>query len=139
MEDEPLTEGLLDELMSAPNIQRYLDAHRLGTPSLSGYLNEQLEERGLKRSEVLRDAGIEQTFGWYVFNGQRGMSRDNVLRLCFTMGFDVRCANRALQAAGANTLYPKNRFTWRQELPAGIGIIALYSLVVYLTTHFLAA
>jgi len=25
------------------------------------------------------------------------------------MGFDVRCANRALQAAGANTLYPKNR------------------------------
>jgi len=34
---------------------------------------------------------------------------------------------------------PFNRFTWRQELPAGIGIIALYSLVVYLTTHFLAA
>lgn len=109
MEDEPLTEEMLDELMSAPSIQRYLGAHRLDTPSLSSYLNEQLEERGLKRSEVLRDAGIEQTFGWYVFNGQRGMSRDNVLRLCFTMGFDVRCANRALQAAGANTLYPKNR------------------------------
>jgi hypothetical protein len=34
---------------------------------------------------------------------------------------------------------PFNRFTWRQELPAGTGIIALYSLVVYLTTHFLAA
>ena len=109
MAEEPLTEDMLDELMSSPNIQRYLGAHRLDAPDLAQFLNEQLAERGLKQSQVLRDAQIEPTFGWYVFNGQRGMGRDNVLKLCFAMGFDVRHANRALQAAGANTLYPKNR------------------------------
>ena len=37
------------------------------------------------------------------------MRRDNVLKLSFAMGFDTRHANRALQAAGSNALYPKNR------------------------------
>ena len=107
--DEPLTEELLEELMSAPSIVRYVGKHDLETPGLSEYLNRQLEERGLKLADVLRNAEIEHTFGWYVFNGQRGIGRDNMLKLCFAMEFDVRHANRALQAAGVNTLYPKNR------------------------------
>ena len=107
--DDSRTENLFGELLASANLEAYLDAHGLETPSLADYLQGELRKRGLKQSEVLKRAQIEQTFGWYVFNGQRGMSRDNVLRLCFTMGFDVRCANRALQAAGANTLYPKNR------------------------------
>lgn len=109
MQDEPLTEEMLNELLSTPKVESYLDAHKLGTPDLAAFLNEQLAARGLKQSEVLRAAEIEPTFGWYIFNGQRGAGRDNVLKLCFAMGFDVRHANRALQAAGANTLYPKNR------------------------------
>ena len=107
--DEPLTEDMLAELLAAPKVERYLGAHELGAPSLAEYLQAQLAERGLVLANVLRDAQIEHTFGWYVFNGQRGMGRDNVLKLCFAMGFDTRHANRALQAAGANTLYPKNR------------------------------
>jgi hypothetical protein len=109
MQDEPLTEEMLDELLSTPRVQTFLDAHNLDTPSLAMFLNEQLAARNLKQSDVLRVAGIEPTFGWYIFNGQRGAGRDNVLKICFAMGFDVRTANRALQAAGANTLYPKNR------------------------------
>lgn len=109
MHEEPLTEEMLDELLSTPKVEAYLGAHELGAPNLAAFLNEQLAARGLKQSEVLREADIEPTFGWYIFNGQRGAGRDNVLKLCFAMGFDVRHANRALQAAGANTLYPKNR------------------------------
>jgi hypothetical protein len=107
--DESRTENLFDELMASANLQSYLDEHDLETPSLADYLQSELARRGLKQSEVLKNAEIEQTFGWYVFNGQRGMGRDNVLKLSFGMGFDTRHANRALQAAGANALYPKNR------------------------------
>ena len=109
MQEEPLTEEMLDELLSTPKVEAYLGAHELDAPDLATYLNEQLAKRGLKQSEVLRAAEIESTFGWYIFNGQRGAGRDNVLKLCFAMGFDVRHANRALQAAGVSTLYPKNR------------------------------
>jgi hypothetical protein len=107
--EEPLTEKMLDELLDTPQIEEYLARNQLGTPSLAEYLNSELEKRGLKQSEVLHRADISQTFGWYVFNGERGMGRDNVLKISFAMGFDVRHANRALQAAGANTLYAKNR------------------------------
>ncbi len=107
--DEPLTEEMLAELLTAPKVERYLGAHELETPTLAEYLQAQLAQRGLALADVLRDAQIEHTFGWYVFNGQRGMGRDNVLKLCFAMGFDTRHANRALQAAGASALYPKNR------------------------------
>ena len=70
-QDEPLTESLteemLGELLNAPNIYRYLGKHELDAPNLAQYLNEQLQERGLKLADVLRAADIEYTFGWYAF------------------------------------------------------------------------
>ena len=107
--DDSKTQDLLSELLSAANLQDYLEQHDLEAPSLAHYLQAELARRGLRQSEVLKRAQIDQTFGWYVFNGQRGMGRDNVLKLCFGMGFDTCHANRALQAAGANALYPKNK------------------------------
>lgn len=109
--DDQLTENLFGELIEAEDLSSYLHEHEseLKVPSLAEYLHEQLAQSGLRQSEVLKRADIEQTFGWYVFNGQRGMGRDNVLKLSFGMGFDARHANRALQAAGANALYAKNR------------------------------
>ncbi len=103
------TDDLMGELMSTQKLEDYLDSHTIQAPSLAEYLHEELQKRGLRRSRVLKEAQIEQTFGWYVFKGKRGMSRDNVLKLAFAMGFDVRHANRALQAAGASTLYPRYR------------------------------
>lgn len=107
--DDQLTESLFGELIEAQDLAVFLETHELETPSLADYLQEQLKARGLRQSQVLKRADIDQTFGWYVFNGQRGMGRDNVLKLSFGMGFDARHANRALQAAGANALYAKNR------------------------------
>ena len=106
---ESNTEDLLNELMSTSELEKYLDRRTMEVPSLASYLQDELRKRGLRRSKVLKDAQIEQTFGWYVFNGKRGMSRDNVLKICFAMGFDARHANRALQAAGASVLYPRSR------------------------------
>ena len=107
--EEPLTEEMLAELLDAGKVESYLQQHDLSTPSLGSYLRQQLEERNLKRVDVLKRANIGETFGWYIFNDQRGAGRDTVLKLAFAMGMDVRCANRALQAAGANALYPKKR------------------------------
>ena len=107
--DDMRTEQLFGELLASDNLRGYLETHDLTTPTLAEYLRRELVKRGLCQSDVLREAGIDQTFGWYVFNGQRGMGRDNVLKLSFSMGFDARHANRALQAAGASALYPKNR------------------------------
>lgn len=58
---------------------------------------------------VVREAGINETFGYQIFTGARRASRDNLLKLAFAMGCSLRETNRLLQAGGANELYCKNR------------------------------
>lgn len=107
--EEPLTEELLDELMSAPSVGDYLEGHRFSERALSEYLQQLLVERGLVQPTVVHEAQLNPTFGYQVFMGKRGAGRDTVLRIAFAMRLSLRETNRALQAAGSNELYPKNR------------------------------
>lgn len=106
---EPLTEELLEELLAAPDPRRYLDRARVGQRSLSDYLQQLLEEKGRKRSDVVREAGLNETFGYQIFTGARKASRDKVLQLAFALHLSLRETDRLLQAAGVNELYCKNR------------------------------
>lgn len=107
--EEPLTEDMLAELLEAPDPCAFIGRREVGSRDLSGYLNQLLEERGLKRAAVVREAGLNETFGYQIFTGARRASRDNLLKIAFALGLTLREANRLLQAGGANELYCKNR------------------------------
>lgn len=107
--EEPLTEDMLAELLEAPDPRAFIGRREVGARDLSGYLNQLLEERGLKRAAVVREAGLNETFGYQIFTGARRASRDNLLKIAFALGLTLREANRLLQAGGANELYCKNR------------------------------
>ncbi len=107
--DEPLTEELLDELLSSPDPKTFISDNDIGQRSLSEYLQKLLEEKGLKRSEVVKSAGLNETFGYQIFMGKRHASRDKILQLAFAMHLNLRETDRLLQAAGVNELYCKNR------------------------------
>lgn len=106
---EPLTEELLNELLESPSPEQFASKHDLRTPSLPEYLAQLLEEHDLVRAKVVREAGINETFGWQIFKGERGCGRDKALALAFAMNLDLRETNRLLQAAGQSALYCKNR------------------------------
>ncbi len=106
---EPLTEKLLEELLDAPDPAAFADAHAFEQRDLASYLTRLLEEKGLKRSEVVRAAGLDATFGYQIFKGQRKASRNKVLQLVFALACTLREANRVLKAAGHNELYCKDR------------------------------
>lgn len=106
---EPLTEKLLDELLSSPDPKCYLAHTRSSKRSLSEYLQQMLDEKGLERSKVVRDAGMNSTFGYQIFKGTRKASRNKVLQLAFAMHLSLREMDRLLQAAGVNELYCKDR------------------------------
>ena len=108
MPDKKLTEELLNELLDAPSIDGYIKEHDFAAPSLSEYLKQLLEEKGLERSRVVRMADLNETFGYQIFTGARHPSR-NKLQLAFAMALTLKEANRALTAAGANVLNCKNR------------------------------
>lgn len=58
MSDKKLTDELLNELLDAPNIDGYIKEHDFAAPSLSDYLKQLLQEKGLERSRVVRMADL---------------------------------------------------------------------------------
>lgn len=69
MPDKKLTDELLNELLDAPNIDGYIREHDFAAPSLSDYLKQLLQEKGLERSRVVRMADLNETFGYQIFTG----------------------------------------------------------------------
>lgn len=106
---EPLTEELLQELLSSPDPVQFANSHGIENRTLGDYLQQLLDEKGLVRSKVVREAGLNETFGYQIFKGTRNPSRNKVLQLALAMGLNLREANRLLKLAGVNELYCKNR------------------------------
>ena len=108
--DERLTDELLEELLSAPDPAKFADDRGITGRTLSQYLEKLLDEKGLERASVVREAGLNSTYGYEIFTGKKTHpSRDIVLQLAFALGCTLTEANRALQAAGHNELYCKTR------------------------------
>lgn len=106
---ERLTEEVLQELLDAPSLDEFIDAHEFPAVTLPEFLERMLEKKGLKRSRVVRMANLNETFGYQIFTGARNPSRDKVLQIAFAMALSLRETNRALMAAGASSLDPKCR------------------------------
>lgn len=106
---EILTDDLLKQLLSSSDPIQFADENNIGERSLSAYLQQLLEEKGLRRAAVVKDAQIGETYGYYIFTGQRHPKRDFVIRIAIAMGCTLKETNRLLQAAGLNELYCKNR------------------------------
>ena len=105
---EPLTDELLQELLCAPAPDKFV-ATRTIKRDLPTYLNQLLEEKGLKRADVIRASDLNSTYGWDIFKGERKPTREPVIALTFGLQCTLQEANRVLQAAGHSELYCKNR------------------------------
>lgn len=107
--EEPLTEELLDELLSASSPADFSDGRNFPFSSASEYLAHLLREKGLKRSEVVAASGLNSTFGYQIFTGARNASRDKLLQLAFAMSLEQHETDRLLMLAGHSPLYVKLR------------------------------
>ena len=68
---EILTEDLLAELLLSRDPQEFIEKYDITSRSLSEYLQMLLEEKGLRRIDVIRSADLNETFGYQIFMGQR--------------------------------------------------------------------
>ena len=106
---ELLTDDLLEKLLQSDSPESFIEEFGVTSRSLPEYLSRLLEEKGLRRADVIRSAQIGDTYGYYIFTGQRHPKRDYVLRIALAMGCTLRETNRMLQAAGWGGLYCKDR------------------------------
>lgn len=106
---EPLTDELLQKLLSSPDPAQFAKENRITQRNLPVYLQQLLDEKGLRRSKVIQAANLNPTYGWEIFMGKAHASREHYLALIFAMGCTLVEANRILRAAGHNELYCKTR------------------------------
>ncbi len=108
--EEPLTEELLNQLLEAASPQTFIKENHITSLSLSQYLQRLLDEKDLKRIDVIHAAGLNETYGYQLFMGEKANpSRDKLLALAFALRLNLTEANRLLKIGGANELYCKNR------------------------------
>lgn len=104
------TEELLTILKSS-SLQAYLQENKneLFDNPIAEYLNSEIEEKHLKKSEVIKKSGIQTNYAYQIFSGLKLPSRDKLICLFFGMELDVENAQALLKYSGFAPLYPRNK------------------------------
>ena len=107
--EENRTSTLLRRLVDTPDIEQFMEcyARDLEIPSFHAYISELCTATEKKPEQVIKQAGIERTYGHQLFNGTRRPSRDKVIQLAFGLKLDLDGTQKLLQIAEKSHLYPK--------------------------------
>ncbi len=106
------TDELLDALNNSNNIDQYIaeNADSIISDSIPQLLGQLLEEKGLKKSEVIKSSEISGSYGYQIFSGEKKEpARDKILAVLIAMKLDLDEIQKFLKAAGYPPLYPKNK------------------------------
>lgn len=75
---------------------------------LSAYLCELLDEKGLKRSDVVVKTGLDKAYVYQIFAGKKNPSRNKLITIAFGMKLSEEETQRMLQLSGHRELWPKD-------------------------------
>lgn len=108
------TNDLLDELLENVSDERSLDEylHRIDTieeKTFPEYFEMILKKNKKEKSEVIKEAQIERSFGYKILSGSKRATRDNLISLCIAAGCTVEELEKCLVLTGNNSLYSKNK------------------------------
>ncbi len=82
--------------------------NRISNLPLSEYLRELLDEKGLKRSDVVVRTGLDKAYVYQIFAGKKHPSRDKLITIAFGMKLSEEETQRMLKLSGLRELWPKD-------------------------------
>lgn len=103
------TDSLLKALMTSDTLENYFKSNKdyLIDCSLPDHLNALLEEKELTKAAVIKNAELNEIYGYQIFSGKRKPSRDKLVMLCIGMALGLEETQQVLKLAGYAFLYPK--------------------------------
>lgn len=104
---EKTTEELYNELQKADDVFEFAKENEMELESfcLTELLEEYVEKYQKPKKDVIKDAGLDITYGYQIFDGRKKPRRDKVLQLAFGFPLSVEDANKLFRAGGLNDLY----------------------------------
>ncbi|CEN22144.1 helix-turn-helix domain-containing protein [Paraclostridium sordellii] len=76
--------------------------------SLPNFFQNICKQKGISKSDLIKNAEIDRTYGYQILNGTKKPSRDKLLKLCISASLDIKESNKALKLGNVGQLYPKN-------------------------------
>ncbi len=106
------TSKIVEELGLSDNFKSFYNENKsyMIDSSLSEMLENLLESKGLKKSQVIKDAEISEVYGYQIFSGRRIPERNKLLCLTVAMGLNLEETQTLLKCAGYSPLYVKIPF-----------------------------
>ena len=106
------TSEIAKELGLSPDFQTFYDENKehMVSADLTQLLAELLKSKGLKKSQVIKNAELSEVYGYQIFSGLRIPERKKLLCLTVGMELNIDEAQQLLKCAGYPPLYVKKPF-----------------------------
>jgi len=104
------TSLLLDVLQTKKNYEEVIETKpTFVNLTVSEYLNQLIELRDLKKSEIISQSGLERTYAYQIFSGIKTPTRDKLLALAMGMKLTFDEVQDLLKITNYAQLYAKKR------------------------------
>ena len=105
------TTDLQEELMSAPDLDRFLNDNReiFVRSSFSELLQALFDSRGISKAALAKGSGMSEVYLHQLFSGGRNPSRNRILCLCFGLSASLEETQDLLKGSGHAPLYVRDR------------------------------
>ncbi|MGN0968560.1 MAG: helix-turn-helix domain-containing protein [Oscillospiraceae bacterium] len=105
------TDSLQQELMDAPNLDRFLSENQdnFNGGSIHELLNALFQKRSISKAALAKQSGMSEVYLHQVFAGRRSPSRSRLLCLCFGLSATLEETQELLKQCAFAQLYPKNK------------------------------
>ena len=106
------TSIIVEELGLCPDFQTFYQENKeyMISGDLSALLAQLLESKGLKKSQVIKNAELSEVYGYQIFSGIRVPERKKLLCLAIGMKLNIEETQQLLKCAGYSQLYVKLPF-----------------------------
>lgn len=105
------TSQLLEILKEKKEYSDYLsqEVDEMIFSSVSEYLELLINEKKLKKSDIIRDGNIDRNYAYQIFNGTKlNPSRNKILMIAFGMHLSIEETRKLLKICALTDLYPRN-------------------------------
>ncbi|PKM96240.1 MAG: transcriptional regulator [Firmicutes bacterium HGW-Firmicutes-1] len=105
------TEELINEIKDISNVYSYISKYNTDFPNLtfSNFVDLVIQKKRLKKSQVVKNAGLHRTYGYQIISGKKKPSRDKALTIAYGLELSLEETQKLLNIAEFNPLYPKNK------------------------------
>ena len=106
------TTEIVKELGLCPDFQTFYQENKdyMVSDNLAKLLAQLLETKGLRKSQVIKNAELSEVYGYQIFSGIRVPERTKLLSLAVGMGLNIEETQQLLKCAGYSQLYVKLSF-----------------------------